>query len=103
PKKTRIVFSHYMTHHLPEIYPQPECYLPERWETIHPEPSEYLPFGAGVRTCIGAALAQFVIKIAIARIIPTWKLTVRSNTVIDRHLGISLGPRGGLPMIVTRQ
>lgn len=103
PRKTRILFSHYITHHMPEIYAQPERFLPQRWETITPSPAEYLPFGAGVRTCLGASLAQFVIKIAVSLILPAWRLTIRPHARIDRHLGISLGPRDGIPVILAPQ
>lgn len=103
PARAQVIFSHYMTHHLPEIYPDPERFDPARWETIRPSPAEYLPFGAGPRTCLGAALAQCVLRTAIARILPRWKITVVPHTRIDRQLGISLGPRGGLPVTLARQ
>lgn len=102
-RKTRVLFSHYMTHHMPEIYPNPERFDPARWETIHPSPAEYLPFGSGVRTCLGASLAQCVIKIAISKILPKWKIDVVPNSCIDRLMGISLGPRNGIPVIITPQ
>lgn len=103
PKKTRVVFSHYMTHHMPELYPEPERFDPARWETIRPSPAEYLPFGAGPRTCLGSSLAQCVIKIAVAHILPRWKIDVVPGSRIDRHLGISLGPRGGIPVVLSPQ
>lgn len=103
PEQTRIIFSHYMTHHMPEVYPEPERFDPARWEAIHPSPSEYLPFGAGPRTCLGSSLAQCVIKLAISRILPRWKIDVVPHSRIDRHLGISLGPRGGIPVVLSRQ
>jgi cytochrome P450 len=103
PKDTRIVFSHYMTHHLPEVYQQPERFWPDRWLWFKPALGEYVPFGAGVRTCIGSALAQFVIKIALTMVLPRWKINVVSGTVVNRHNGISLSPRGGLPVIIQRQ
>jgi cytochrome P450 len=103
PKDTRIVFSHYMTHHMPEVYRSPERFWPERWDTFKPAPGEYVPFGAGLRTCIGAALAQSIMKIALTLVVPRWKISVVPGTVVDRHNGISLGPRGGLPVIVERQ
>ena len=103
PAGARIIFSHYITHHLPEIYDEPERFLPERWQTISPSPAEYLPFGAGLRTCLGASLAPFIIKIALSMILPAWKLTVVPHATIDRKLGISLGPRNGLPMLLAAQ
>ncbi|MFO0823309.1 MAG: cytochrome P450 [Gemmataceae bacterium] len=102
-KKTRVIFSHYMTHHLPEVYQNPERFDPARWETIKPSPAEYMPFGAGPRTCLGSQLAQCVIKLAIAKILPQWKLDVVPHTVLDRLMGISLGPRNGIPVILSKQ
>ncbi len=61
---TTVGFSHYITHHLPELFPDPEKFLPERWSSSSPSPYQYLPFGAGSRTCIGAAFAVMLIKIA---------------------------------------
>jgi cytochrome P450 len=103
PKKTRVLFSHYMTHHLPEVYRDPERFDPARWETIKPSPAEYLPFGAGLRTCLGAALAQCLIKLAIAHILPQWKIDVVPQARVDRQLGISLGPRNGIPVVLSPQ
>ncbi len=103
PKGARVVFSHYITHHMPELFTEPERFSPERWETIKPSPAEYMPFGAGARTCLGAAMAQFVIRIALTMIVPAWRLTVVPNTQIDRHLGISLGAQDGIPVIVQPQ
>ncbi len=102
-KKTRVIFSHYMTHHLPEIYQHPERFDPARWETIKPSPSEFLPFGAGPRTCLGSSLAQCVIKLAIAKILPKWKIDVVPHTQVDRLMGISLGPLKGIPVILSQQ
>lgn len=103
PKKTRVIFSHYMTHHMPELFPNPERFDPARWETIKPSPSEFLPFGAGVRTCLGSSLAQCVIKLTVAHVLPLWKINVVPNTQVDRHMGISLGPRNGLPVVLATQ
>ncbi|MFL5342063.1 MAG: cytochrome P450 [Gemmataceae bacterium] len=103
PKRTRVIFSHYVTHHMPEIYPEPQAFRPERWETIRPTPAEFMPFGAGKRTCLGTALAQCVIKTALALILPAWRVGVVPHSHIDRRQGISLGPRNGLPVIVVPQ
>lgn len=103
PKKTRVIFSNYITHHMPEVFPHPERFWPQRWERIKPTPSEYLPFGAGLRTCLGSVLAQQVLKISLAQILPAWKITVLPNAQIDRRLGISLGPNAGIPILISRQ
>jgi hypothetical protein len=57
----------------------------------------------GKRTCLGASLAQFVVRAVLAAILPKWKITVVPNARIDRLQGISLGPRQGMPIILDRQ
>lgn len=103
PERTRVIFSHYMTHHMPEIYEHPERFDPARWERIKPSPAEFLPFGAGPRTCLGSSLAQCVIKLALAKILPRWRLDVVPHTRVDRLMGISLGPKHGIPVVLSKQ
>lgn len=103
PRKTRVLFNIYMTHHMPELYPQPERFLPQRWETITPSPAEYLPFGMGKRMCLGASLSSFILKLALSIILPAWRITVVPNARIDRGVGLTLGLRNGLPVILAKQ
>jgi cytochrome P450 len=97
---TNIVASHYLTHHLPELYPEPERFLPERWRTIDPNQYEYLPFSAGPRICIGAHFSMQALKISLAMIMQKFRLTVVPGTRIDRKTRITMDPPNGLPMMV---
>jgi cytochrome P450 len=56
PAGAGVVFSQYITHHLPELFPEPDAFLPDRWQTISPSPYAYLPYGAGPRMCLGGPL-----------------------------------------------
>src|SRR5207249_3290611 len=38
PRGTGIVFTPIVTHHLPDLYPQPEKFIPDRWKTLRPSP-----------------------------------------------------------------
>ena len=100
PRGTTVFFSQYVTHHMPELYPQPERFLPERWAAIDPPVYAYLPFGGGPRMCIGASFALLEIKIALALIVQRFTLALRPGARIDRRLRITLAPRQGMPMIV---
>jgi cytochrome P450 len=98
----RVVCSHYVTHHMPEIYPEPECFRPQRWFTIRPSPYEYLPFSAG-RICIGRYMSLMLMRVSLAMIVQRWRLTVVPGARVDRVVRVTLGPKYGLPMIVTPQ
>ena len=53
-KGTPVIFSQIITHHLPELFPEPAQFRPERWRNLMPSPYAYLPFAAGPRMCLGA-------------------------------------------------
>ena len=103
PQETRVVASHYLTHHLPDLYPEPERFRPERWCNINPTQYEYLPFNAGPRICIGGAFATQVLKISLAMILQRFRFTVVPGTRINRIVAISMNPRHGLPMIIAKK
>jgi cytochrome P450 len=94
-----IVWSQFMTHHLPELYPDPEQFRPERWLTIRPSPYAYLPFGAGPRMCLGGPLALLTIKITLATLFQHFGLKVVPGATIQGKVrGTMLAPELGMPM-----
>jgi cytochrome P450 len=88
---------------MPELYPEPERFLPDRWATISPSVYEYIPFGAGPHMCLGATFAMIEIKIVLALILQRYRLAVRPGARIDRHVKITMSPKYGMPMIVAPQ
>ena len=96
--RTTIGFSHYITHHMAEIFPEPEKFNPARWSSHDPSPYEYLPFGAGSRTCIGAAFALMSTKVVLAMLLQHFRFSVVPNSTIDRKGLITLAPKYGMPM-----
>jgi cytochrome P450 len=97
---TTVFFSQYITHHMPQLYPDPQQFQPERWLAIDPPIYEYLPFGAGPRMCIGSTFALFEIKIALAMILQRYHLELAPGARVDRRLRITLSPKHGMPMHV---
>jgi cytochrome P450 len=98
---TGIVFTPLVTHHLAELYPQPEKFIPDRWLTLRPSPYAYHPFGAGPRLCIGAPLATAVIRIALRKILSRYRLSVVPGSKVGVHVeSTMLVPTNGLPMTI---
>ncbi len=93
----------YVTHHLPELYPNPERFDPERWNAPEPPPYAYIPFGAGPHTCIGAQFAMMEIRIVLAMILQRFRLTPVRNARIDRRVQATLSTRHGMPMVAVPQ
>lgn len=104
PPAAGIVFSQFMTHHMPELYPNPDEFRPERWLTINPSPYEYLPFGAGPRMCIGAPLAMLIMKTVLPTILQRFKVTaVPMSEVSGKVISTMLCPTTALMMRLDEQ
>ncbi|MBV6624380.1 MAG: cytochrome P450 [Rivularia sp. (in: Bacteria)] len=103
PKGTEVFVSIYQTHHLPEIYSQPEKFNPQRWETFEPTMFEYNPFSAGSRICIGAGFAMMEIKIVLSMLLQKYRLEYIPQQTINRSGNIVMAPKNGIKMIVRQQ
>ena len=103
PQGTTVIVSHYITHRLPQLYPQPDKFLPERWRTINPGIYEYIPFSAGPRACLGAASAMMEMKLVLSILLQRYRLTLYPGVRIDRSGLMLSAPRQGLPMLINPQ
>jgi cytochrome P450 len=82
----------------PELYPpDPETFRPERFLDGAPEPYTWVPFGGGVRRCLGAAFATLEMKVVISTILSRTRLRApRAKSERARFRGVTLLPgRGG--------
>ena len=98
----RVICSHFLTHHLADIYPEPELFRPDRWREVDPTQYEYMPFSAGPRACVGAMFAIQVLKISLAIMLQKFRFTVALGARIDRVVRITMNPRYGMPMLLTK-
>jgi cytochrome P450 len=58
PADTPVLMSILLVHHREDVYPEPFEFRPERWLGRKPGTYEWIPFGGGIRRCLGAALAM---------------------------------------------
>jgi len=65
PAGTPIIVDAWGVQHDPAPYPEPESFQPERFLSDAPPPYTWLPFGGGAHRCLGAALAELEIKVAL--------------------------------------
>jgi cytochrome P450 len=86
----------------PELYPpDPHAFRPERFLEGAPEPYTWVPFGGGVRRCIGAAFAQLEMKIVISTILARAELRApRAKSEKGSFRGVTVLPRRGGEAIV---
>src|SRR5881394_731252 len=105
PAETPVTMSILLVHHREDLYPDPFAFRPERWEGRKPKTYEWIPFGGGIRRCLGAALAmaeQRVVLTEMAR-----RLDVRAaepEPEHARHRNVTMIPsRGGRVVITARR
>jgi cytochrome P450 len=91
-----------LVHHRPDLYPDPDVFSPERFVEDGAQSYAWLPFGGGIRRCIGAALAQTemseVLR-AVASRVELEPVLDAPDPVVLR--GITLAPKHGVPVRVT--
>jgi cytochrome P450 len=101
-KGTWIMMSPYITHRIPEVFPDPYHFKPERWLSIHPSAYEFMPFSAGPRYCIGTSLALMQLKTAMSMLLKRYRFTLKPGTKVECTGFNSIRPKQGLPMIVAK-
>ncbi len=69
PAGMRVAPNIYLTHRRPDVFPEPERFRPERFIERPAETYSWIPFGGGVRRCLGAAFATYEMKVVIPAIL----------------------------------
>jgi cytochrome P450 family 135 len=69
PAGITVTPSIYLVHRRPDVYPDPESFIPERFLDRPPGTYTWIPFGGGVRRCIGGAFAQFEMQVVLAELV----------------------------------
>lgn len=106
PAGERVLYSIYLTHRDPQQWEdagvfRPDRFVARRGQRTH-QPYAYVPFGGGPRNCIGAVYGQVEVKVVLARLLQTVRLTPVGGAV-HAHMGATLEPRPGVLMRVERR
>jgi cytochrome P450 family 135 len=62
PPGVHVAPSIYLAHRRADVWDEPTAFKPERFLGRAPEPYTFIPFGGGVRRCVGAAFASLEMK-----------------------------------------
>ena len=69
PAGASVTPSIHLVHRDPEIYPEPDRFLPERFLDNPPGTYTWIPFGGGVRRCLGASFAQSEMAVVLHELV----------------------------------
>jgi len=95
-----LIFSPFVTHRLPDLWPEPTEFRPLRWDPGAPDyrkpaPHEFIPFSGGLHRCIGAAMATTEMTVMLARLVTRTTLRLPAQRIRAHNLA-ALAPRPGL-------
>lgn len=85
-------------------YPHPESFDPGRWLGVRPDPHSWIPFGGGLRHCLGAALAQFEMDVVLREVLARVDLEPDRPAMEPVHLhAVVMVPARGAVAVVRDQ
>ncbi|MBF6176106.1 cytochrome P450 [Nocardia blacklockiae] len=105
-----------LLHSDPAIWAEPSLFRPERFLERHYGPLEFAPYGGGHRRCLGAALADYELRIVLGtlltRVVPALSpryargripLAVPHNIATGPHAGITFDIVSACPRSASRE
>ena len=102
PPGTDVSPAIWLTHTRSDLYPEPFAFRPERFLEGAPETYAWIPFGGGVRRCLGASFAEFEMRIMLREVLTRCelhKVSPRPERIGRRN--ITFSPREGTPVVLT--
>jgi cytochrome P450 len=108
PAGTRVVPSIYLTNRNGRTYPDARAFRPERFLENPPETFSWIPFGGGIRRCIGASFAQMEMKVILRTVLSELEPRVAGGFMGDRdelirRRAITLVPMRGAQLVWRRR
>jgi cytochrome P450 len=101
PAGTDVTPAIWVTHTRADLYPEPFAFRPERFLGDGPDSFAWIPFGGGVRRCIGAAFAEFEMRIVLREVLGRCELR-KADPAPERtgRRNITLSPKRGTPVVL---
>jgi cytochrome P450 len=107
PAGTRVVPSIYLTNRNPRVYEDATGFRPERFLEEGPETFSWIPFGGGIRRCIGAAFAQLEMKLILQTVLGELEPSLPGRRWREgewvRRRAITLVPAAGTRVVWTKR
>jgi cytochrome P450 len=108
PAGTRVVPAIYLTNRNPRVYEKPTAFIPERFLERSPDSFSWIPFGGGIRRCIGASFAQLEMKLMLQTMLAELAPSIPQRTIWHkgewvRRRAITLVPAAGARVVWERR
>jgi cytochrome P450 len=93
----------WLTHTRADIYPEPYAFRPERFLDGAPSPYAWIPYGGGVRRCLGAAFAEQEMRIVLETVLTQIELAPAGEPERIARRNVTFVPRHGTRVRVLRR
>jgi cytochrome P450 len=104
PARTPVGVSIIALHHRPDVYPDPHAFAPQRFLDTKPGTYTWIPFGGGIRRCLGASLAMAEQRVVLEAIARRTDLVAPDPTPErPRMRNVTMIPRGGCLVTVAHR
>ncbi len=104
PGSALVILSPWLLHRHPEVWPTPEEFRPDRFLSGEADRTSFIPFGAGLRQCIGRDFAYVEGVLMLAAIAGRYRVSYPEGTGMPRSEPlVTVRPVGGLPLRVQRR
>jgi cytochrome P450 len=102
PPGTDVTPAIWLTHTRADLYPEPFAFRPERFLEDAPDTYAWIPFGGGIRRCLGATFAEFEMRIVLREVLSRCELR-KADPAPEKtgRRNITLSPRDGTPVVIT--
>ena len=102
PAGVAVAPSIHLMHRRPDVYPDPAAFRPERFLEQPPGTYTWIPFGGGVRRCLGAAFALLEMRVVLATIVTRLRVSAADSAPErpTRRTPITLAPAHGATVVV---
>jgi cytochrome P450 len=102
PADTPVLVSILLLHHREDVYPEPFTFQPERFLGVKPGTYTWMPFGGGIRRCLGAALAMAEQRVVLSKVAArTDMIAADPKPERVRHRNVTMIPEHGARVVVT--
>lgn len=109
PSGVNVIASSFLIHRDPDLWPNPDEFLPERFEAYNTDryhQGSYLPFGLGPRACIGRELGLLIVKSVLVQLLQACQLSLldsRAAPVRAVPRALTLVPENDIKIRVERR
>ena len=99
PADTQITYCSWVTHRLPEHWPHPDAFDPERFSPQRAQrivPGAYVPFGRGARLCIGRRFGELEVKAIVVTLLQRHEVELLPAQGLAARTIPTISPRHGV-------